>query len=294
MCEHKILKTGLRLLDGILGGGLLTGEVSPELLSISKRAQYDSSRDNRSHHVTTGPNDGHYAHLSHLTQVSELVGRPGCGKSQLCHAICAQQAATGACNVLYIDTGNSFSADRVNQLMLHIAPDPLLAPPHAWDKSCQARLEHVRVCAAPKVSQLCGVLEALLTNLSTQPQGTWLRELRLVIVDSVFGALAADYTAQQGAASAQLARLQQLLRELALRHRLAVILTNTGEGLEGKSALGYAWQCTAHLRLLVSENVGHTRETQRSIRITESCHSAMERTATAAHFTISCNGVASL
>jgi hypothetical protein len=66
----------------------------------------------------------------------------------------------------------------------------------------------------------------------------------------------------QSASGAQLARLQHLLLELANRHAITVVVTNTAphapaceaddpSGTVAKTALGVTWQSMAHVRLLL-------------------------------------------
>jgi len=194
-------------------------------------------------------------------EVCELIGGPGSGKTQLCLAMCAHQAATGGATAVYIDTSHSFRAGRALQLLRAFSCPP--------GPSCddEERLgQAIRVSVAPSVTDVCSVLESLLATLRARDRPAaepWCRRLRLLILDSAFGALASDHVGLSlSAAGLQLARMQRLLRELASSCRLAVIVTNicqqsisTGsDSAAVKAGLGAAWQHTAHLRLLLCKS----------------------------------------
>lgn len=86
MAQDTLLKTGARLLDEALGGGVATGEVT------------------------------------------ELIGPPLAGKSQLAMAMCAQQLASTSSRVLFVDTCCGFRAERVYQMMGTYALRPSVPP----------------------------------------------------------------------------------------------------------------------------------------------------------------------
>jgi hypothetical protein len=103
---------------------------------------------------------------------------------------------------------------------------------------------------------------------SAAPEDEWARHLRLVVVDSVFSACCGERVDEPDTlAGRQLARLGARLRDLAVRHRLAVLVTNAarfqstfvrhGEAAPPRDAspprpaLGVAWLSTAHVRVLL-------------------------------------------
>ena len=236
-CVDALVTTGLAELDWLLGGGLAAGEVT------------------------------------------ELIGRPGAGKSQLCMLACAAQAAAGdsagGCALFVQTCASGFSAERTYAMLR--AAQPGLSRAHS-----KARLdERLRVIGAPRLPELLRALDELngqLRGLGEAAAGaagsgaageagaehprSWLGGLRLVVVDSAYAALSSEYrSASSSAGGAQLARLQRLLREIAARHRIAVLVTNAclspagGGGPAGRdevaAALGHAWSHTAHTRLVV-------------------------------------------
>lgn len=191
-------------------------------------------------------------------EVCELVGPPGGGKTGLCLAACAAQAET-AFSALYLDTASGFRARRLHELLRQQR-----RPKHARDDLLGRRL---RVSAVARLVPLVEELEALEAALDAPQPDAFHASLRLLVVDSVFSAVVAEGAgSSKSAAGAQLARLQQLLRRLAARHRLAILVTNLsvlaqqdaaddgrGGGRQHKPALGMAWQHTAHVRLQLAE-----------------------------------------
>lgn len=222
-CKRSaLLSTGFPLLDAELGGGLQTGEIC------------------------------------------ELAGPSCTGKTQLCMAVCAHQLLRTDFHVLYIDTCLSFTAERMRGLIEAEAVATSSAPSddvkHAIKKKLHARL---RVCTeAQSLLCLLDTLEVLCCELSnaTDP-GDWHRRLKLVAIDSVFvAALAESDGNSQSIAGAQMARLQHLLRYIAARWQIVFLICNvlaTSPGAGGnpanmasfRTALGYLWQHTSHIRV---------------------------------------------
>ena len=218
MRTDAILSTGLESLDALLGGGLATGEVT------------------------------------------ELIGAPATGKTQLCLLACAARAAAangGA--AFYLDSGGAFCAERVYKLLVARAPG-------LSRHDCKSRLEErVRVAVATRSTELLAKLDELDLQLaSTADAGVrrpdddagWLRALRLLVVDSPFGIILGEHEGADGTQTAAVpqARLQRRLRELAARHRLAVLVTNAANPHHATGgALGHAWQHAAHTRLLLRD-----------------------------------------
>jgi len=219
-CQRSaLLSTGMPLLDDQLGGGLQTGEVC------------------------------------------EIVGHSCSGKSQMCLAVCAHQLATSDFHVLYIDTSLSFTAERFSQMLRASFVASGSVPPAEIKHAVRKRLqERLKVCsAAQDLLGLISTLEALADELSSASDpSSWYRSLKLVVLDSAFAALVAENDGtSHSIAGAQVARLQHLLRQLAARWQLSLLVTNVTQGgapvaggsSTGGMALGYAWQHTAHTRI---------------------------------------------
>ena len=197
-------------------------------------------------------------------EVYELAGASGTGKTQLCMAVCAQQAAATEAGVLYVGTSRSFCAERVYQLARTHRKSST-----TWRQECKDRLAaQVRVESCTRLLHVLRALEALSDRLERQPEDKpedeWNRRLRLLIVDSPFAAYMGEYSGlSQSSSGAQTARLQDLLRHLATRHALAIVVTNTctpssagadTSPLAVRTSLGVGWQQMAHVRLLITDD----------------------------------------
>ncbi len=192
-------------------------------------------------------------------EVYELAGASGTGKTQLCMAVCAQQAAATEAGVLYVGTSRSFCAERVYQLARTHRKSST-----TWRQECKDRLAaQVRVESCARLLHVLRALEALSERLEREPEDAWNRRLRLLIVDSPFAAYMGEYSGlSQSSSGAQTARLQDLLRHLATRHALAVLVTNTcapssaadTSPLAVRMSLGVGWQQMSHVRLLVTDD----------------------------------------
>lgn len=244
--DDMLITTGVVGIDGLLGGGLATGEVT------------------------------------------ELFGSSGSGKTQLGTLACAAQLSSSDRSILVIDTGGDFSAKRLWSMVLNSAMDCGLAR-----AECKARLlNRVRIVAITELPELLRVLdevdelmrsqktvsspavarEAEMT-LARQSPGfdpQWACHLRLVVIDGVFGVCCGD-TAEysDSAGGSLLAHLHARLRDLAARHRLAMLVTNAASAEPSRSrqdgtlaesrvprpALGRAWYHAAHTRLLVQHDM---------------------------------------
>ena len=253
-----VLETGLAELDWLLGGGFATGEVT------------------------------------------ELLGSPATGKSQVCLLACAARVALPhGGGVLYFDTGCNYRAERVYKLAQLLAT-------RSERVDCRSRLdERMRAVPTTTLSEMVQGLDMLdyqlqqahadATDAADAAEATgatddcahaavddglassgshhgaasafgsssWLRSLRLVVVDSAFGALAAEQGGEGRSTThgSQQARLQALLRSVAIRHRIAVVVTNgvatassTAADVaasEPRPLFGHAWSHVAHTRLLL-------------------------------------------
>ena len=253
LATEALLPTGLRDVDWLLGGGLATGEVT------------------------------------------EIFGGPGVGKSQLCMLVSAMQALCTMGTALYIDTSGQFSAQRLFTLFNATATRERLSR-----DECKPRLSRqLRVLTTTTLPELLCELDAIddLLRRGAAPVGVvdgastsgsapspvpeptsidteWTRHLRVVVVDSVFSVCCGERVEEADtAAGAQLARLGARLRDLARRHRLAVLVTNAArlesttirhgapptEARPPRPALGVAWYSTAHARVLMYRNANDDR-----------------------------------
>ncbi len=192
-------------------------------------------------------------------EVCELVGASGSGKTQLCHALAARAAAHG---VLYIDTSNSFSPERLYQLATghsHAHAHAHAHDPHASDtESTLAVLGGVRCARVFDALSLLAMLHGVRDQLARGAS------LACVIIDS-FGSLISAVIGSKDKFHGHsiMQQLAHLLKAIAWQHAVAVVLTNTTRNLAQpqqqqavSAALGPTWRHQAHVRIALQRD-GH-------------------------------------
>jgi len=169
--------------------------------------------------------------------VTEIAGEFGTGKSQICHTLCVtanakkvkphsdksggSSAATTPTNhnVIFIDTENTFRAERVHQ----IAETRRL-------RSVEEILKRIFVCKIYNSAHL----EYVIANL-----GKYIEQYKanLVIVDSVISLHRAEYTGRETLADRQ-QRLNILLHKLVRLteiYNIAIVVTNQVQSMPDNS-----------------------------------------------------------
>jgi DNA repair protein RadA len=159
--------------------------------------------------------------------VTEIAGEYGSGKSQICHTLCvaannglddiktdngdvnklSTQRAPGS--VIFIDTENTFRADRVFQ----IAEQKGLNP-----ETILTRIYHCRIYNSLE-------LELIINNLGKSIEQY---NARLVIIDSIISLHRAEFSGRETLAERQqrLAKMLNKLRKYADVYNIAIIITN--------------------------------------------------------------------
>ena len=261
LSQNALLRMGVPALDGLLCGGLRTGEVCE---------------------VVGAPGSG---------KTSLCLAA--------CAAQAASSSSSAS--VLYLDTANGFRAKRLHEALrqqgqhkptrddfqarrLRVAAAPSLLSLLRHLETLEQRLDEPSQ-RLPAAAAATATPPATATNAAMPPAASaaapsddeFHAALRLVVVDCVFSAVVAEGAGvSKTAAGAQLARLQRLLRRLAAERRLAVLVTNLTVPVANadddaathhapgaaapphtrrpcKPALGVAWQHTADLRLHLTE-----------------------------------------
>ncbi|XP_076367331.1 DNA repair protein RAD51 homolog 4-like isoform X1 [Tachypleus tridentatus] len=204
-------------------------------------------------------------------EVTEFVGPPASGKSQLCFSLAATVASESQRNVLYLDTSGTFSAGR----LLEIVSNHISNKEHI-----DTALKKVYCCPVHDIFQLLQLLENISFNISQQT-GSFHSELQLIILDAVTPVLAPHIGGKQMDGLGLMVRLSQQLMFLASEHLLAIVVcNNTVQGEKGiiKPALGRYWQHVASVSLkldLPEERSGLTKmEGYREASILKSCRRA--------------------
>lgn len=183
-------------------------------------------------------------------EVTEIVGAPGSGKTQVCLCVAAHVAHGLQQNVLYIDSNGGLTASRILQLLQARTPD---------EEEQAGALQRIQVVRAFDIFQMLDVLQDLRGAVSQQvssSSGT----LKVVIVDSVAAVVAPLLGGQQREGLALMMQLARELKTLARDLSVAVLVTNhmTRDRDSGqlKPALGRSWSFVPSTRLLLDNTQG--------------------------------------
>ncbi|KAK9280265.1 hypothetical protein L1049_013953 [Liquidambar formosana] len=188
-------------------------------------------------------------------QVTELVGPSSSGKTQVCLQAASNIAKKYTGNVVYLDTCNSFSPQRIAHFI-----DQILDPPfkEAKCKVLQEVMSSILCHSVFDIFAMLDVLYQLESNLISQMQ-TGDGRVRLLIVDSMSSLITPILGGSGLHGRALMVSSGFLLKKLAHEHNVAVLVTNHMVGGEGgtlKPALGESWKSIPHVRLLVSRDHG--------------------------------------
>lgn len=184
---------------------------------ISKNSFIDPS-DQSSHHksfIKTGSQDldnlfgGNGIETKAITQ---FYGQSATGKTQLCHTLCVPvQELKAEYKSIYVDTENTFRAERIRQIAEIKNLNPLEA------------LRHV-ICFQPiNSARLESVLQQNCSRLLNQD-----KDIELLIVDSIINHYRAEYSGRSMLSRRQsrLSRMMHFLQKIATMYDIAVVLTN--------------------------------------------------------------------
>jgi DNA repair protein RadA len=157
--------------------------------------------------------------------ITELAGEFGSGKSQICHALCVaankfvengrhddgsdknKQSATET--IIFIDTENTFRADRVHQIAEQNRFDPL---------TILQKIYHCKIFNSEELESLINNLDKFIEQYNA----------KLVIVDSTISLHRAEFSGRGTLAERQqrLGKMLNKLRRCADIYNLAVVITN--------------------------------------------------------------------
>ncbi|XP_051491943.1 DNA repair protein RAD51 homolog 4 isoform X5 [Apus apus] len=178
-------------------------------------------------------------------EVTELMGAPGSGKTQVCLSIAASVSLGLKQHVVFLDSTGGFTASRLYQMLQARAEDE--------GEQLEA-LQRIQVVRVFHIYELLRALQELRDRLSQQalrPAGP----LKILVLDSVSAVV---YPLLGGKQSEGLAIMMQLARELktlAREFSLAVVVTNqvTRDSSTGllKPALGRSWSFVPSTRVLL-------------------------------------------
>ncbi|KAK0572180.1 hypothetical protein LWI29_027440 [Acer saccharum] len=188
-------------------------------------------------------------------QLTELVGPSSSGKTQCCLQAAANVAVKHMGRVVYLDTGNAFSPQRIAHSMEQISD---LHFKQAKDKILQKAMSSIVCHSVFDIFAMFDLLFQLECDLRSQIDN---RDylVRLLIVDSISSLITPVLGGIGSQGRALMISAGYLLKKLAHEHNIAVLVTNHTVGGDGgfcKPALGESWKSIPHVRLLLSRNHG--------------------------------------
>ncbi|XP_005056584.1 PREDICTED: DNA repair protein RAD51 homolog 4 isoform X1 [Ficedula albicollis] len=183
-------------------------------------------------------------------EVTELMGAPGSGKTQVCLGIAASVSLGLKQHVLFLDSTGGFTASRLYQILQAQTEDE--------EEQLEA-LQRIQVVRVFHIYEVLSALQELRDRLSQQVLSST-GPLKMVLLDSVSAVI---YPLLGGRQSEGLALMMQLSRELktlAREFSLAVVVTNqvTRDSSTGplKPALGRSWSFVPSTRVLLESKEG--------------------------------------
>uniref|UniRef100_A0A2K5Y3G9 DNA repair protein RAD51 homolog 4 n=1 Tax=Mandrillus leucophaeus TaxID=9568 RepID=A0A2K5Y3G9_MANLE len=178
-------------------------------------------------------------------EVTEIVGGPGSGKTQVCLCVAANVAHGLQQNILYVDSNGGLTASRLLQLLQTKTQDE--------EEQAEA-LQRIQVVHAFDIFQMLDVLQELRGTVAQQVTGSS-GTMKVVVVDSVTAVVSPLLGGQQREGLALMMQLARELKTLARDLGMAVVVTNhiTRDRDSGrlKPALGRSWSFVPSTRILL-------------------------------------------
>ncbi|KAJ8711781.1 hypothetical protein PYW08_008735 [Mythimna loreyi] len=187
--------------------------------------------------------------------ITELLGLPGSGKTQLCLQLCAsvqipKQLGGLNAEALYIDTNTNFTISRFREILsasLLKCQSVLGEPLQITEEDALNKLHYVNAFGLEK---FCAFMYRLSKFITEHPN------VKLIAIDSIAFPFKDGISPKQrtGLLFRQMAELQKI----AVQHQIAVVLSNemsTRVGLQGGAvvgSLGDAWAHRCNVRVLLS------------------------------------------
>ncbi|KAF8010680.1 hypothetical protein BT93_J1359 [Corymbia citriodora subsp. variegata] len=188
-------------------------------------------------------------------QVTELAGPSSSGKTQFCLLTASTVAYKHKGGVIYIDTGNSFSAKRIACFLNQISGP---ASEEMQPRILQDVMNSILCHSVFDIFSMFDVLHCLGSKLKNQMcRGD--NDERLIIIDSISSLITPILGSSGSQGRALMVSAMSLLKKLAHEYNLAVLVMNHTVGGDGgipKPALGESWKTLPHVRLLLSRDCG--------------------------------------
>uniref|UniRef100_A0A2P2LSY2 DNA repair protein RAD51 homolog 4 isoform X1 n=3 Tax=Rhizophora mucronata TaxID=61149 RepID=A0A2P2LSY2_RHIMU len=188
-------------------------------------------------------------------QLTEVVGTSSSGKTQVCLRMAANVAKNHTGKVIYIDTGNSFSPQRIESFVARNS-DPIYI--QARSNIIQKVMSNIVYHSVFDIFAMFDVLHQLENNLTSQVLKEDCKVL-LLIIDSISSLITPVLGGSGSQGHALMTTAGVLLKKLAHEHNIVLLVTNHmvgGEGSNLKPALGETWKSIPHVRLRLSRNNG--------------------------------------
>lgn len=209
-------------------------------------------REQNKHYISTGCQSFDVLLQGGLREghVTELVGPSSSGKTQVCFQV-ASNVAMKRGNVVFFDSGNSFSPTRIKQMVTQISGSEENKVNGV--AQLQQAMRNIECHAVFDIYTLLDHLHQLKSNLKSETG----YEIGLIIIDSISSLIGPVLGGSNAQGHALMVSVGYLLKELAHQHNIAVLVTNHmvgGEGGSLKAALGESWKNIPHVQLQLSRD----------------------------------------
>ncbi|CAD5117533.1 DgyrCDS6298 [Dimorphilus gyrociliatus] len=194
--------------------------------------------------------------VGHLT---EIVGPPGIGKTQLCMQICVNVQLPNFVRGLesesmFIDTEGSFTASRMNQIAAATVRQckNIHAPMPQENRTKLDSLETENLLFSTHYQRVLGYLElkAIVNCLASYIESN--KKIRLIVIDSIAFPIRCEKI-EQRRSTTELVDITQKLFNVAQKYSVAIVVTNHVT-VEHNAALGEQWNHLCNSRLQLSWN----------------------------------------
>jgi len=190
------------------------------------------------------------------SEITELVGQPSTGKTQICMYASLNMIAYTQWTVAYIDSSNTFSPDRMVEMFNSMQDQESL-------QEMLAALNRIECLKCFDVFSLLDVLYVLYEGLKNKEK-SFHKFLKLVVIDSL-GALISPVLGRQSQGHALMISIMRLMKDIATQFHIAFLITNyVVSGEKGrqthKAALGETWPYGSNTSLLLElQSTGSSR-----------------------------------
>ncbi|XP_050570699.1 DNA repair protein RAD51 homolog 4 isoform X3 [Cygnus atratus] len=208
-------------------------------------------------------------------EVTELMGAPGSGKTQVCLSITASVSLGLKQHVLFLDSTGGFTASRLYQMLQAQAEDEEEQAVGDTALSQLEALQRIQVARVFDVYEMLSALQEVRDRLSQQAVSCT-GPLKTVVIDSVSAVIHPLLGGRQSEGLAIMMQLARELKMLAKEFSLAVVVTNqvTRDSSTGllKPALGRSWSFVPSTRVLLESKGAAWEEatTRRSASLAKS------------------------